>query len=1219
MRCGVVVLLLAALAACTVAVEHRRTHGSNDLANHAAHPRKVLLLGEVIDTTRAESEADAGPEATSSRGLRAVRHRAASTKAQRIYIVQLESPVTAAAQRAVEAAGGVRLGPYIPHNAYLVSATAEQLARIRAVPHVVWAGRLKREHKAHPMLAGPAARAYSTWTAHVAAEWAAGQGVPTAHRLAGVWRRQLSASLRGNFSIEALDEGRVRVTLRNPHDGPLALEFLSNQGLVHWVEPRRPIVLKNLYASRVIQADVTSTAEQLADLVANQRAIATPIYDRGIAGAGEVVGVMDDGLDYDHCYFAESSGVSPIPDPLVSDSKAQPQRRKVIASRFNTQYGNPMISKAHGTHTAATAVGNPCSGCVPSAATPGATQASTLAHRGIAYDAQLSFISMADRSGNLLTYEWDKAFVVHYNDGVRVHSNSWGCAPAAERPFECNVYDEDAVRVDSYAWYFPDALLIFAGGNDGATPRPANSGKGVISTPATAKNGISVGSVLSTTAGFLAGTETVAGSTPVDNRPGMKACAAYPNWCNREAVRAATDVVSSNNLATFSSYGPTFDGRVKPEVVATGFFVISANADSASDSFNCGLRAEIGTSMSAPVVAGAAALVRQYFREGWWPSGTKRAADAIPAPQASLLRAAMVNGARPVTGTVASDLAHPGSTCTAAVGCKRTSVGPPSEPAPNAFQGYGRVRLDTVLYFSDSPFQMAFCDGYFAPGDNTPVRVNMTVTGTLRATLAWTDPPGKANAQVPLVNNIDLTLTAPNSTAFTFVHPNGGDLPDNVNNVEHIEYSPPGGGPTVVVLTVAPTRIDPLWGPQPWSLVLHGRWLGSIPGGCTRSVSIPVPADGPSNPHVTDEIPAVPELTSGFVLMANVTVALPIAEWSEAYAGHFARALGRQIGVSGNRVVVDGVHNGSTVVSMYLRPVEYGNAALEASSAQAYRNLARINTNLALGPGLAVLALSQFRVMRPRTPAGASPDPGGKAVLPPSPSPTPAPAADESTKVIAGVVAGASALVVILAGIALLLMRRAIREKRAIITRMEEAQRQVQVVRVDLDADHPQPLFLAPGRDPLGASAREGPSLAATSDPGTHILPIPALPPLVHEPLPPRSASLGGALPRAPSVRAPPREPPRSGGSLSPEDVPVVLLPRPSALAAPAAAAGRDDDSDDETTSGGPLSSAAVRSAAPGRPNVFDADAHAVHLDVPRVAPGGPLPAATIKATDVFL
>lgn len=79
----------------------------------------------------------------------------------------------------------------------------------------------------------------------------------------------------------------------------------------------------------------------------------------------------------------------------------------------------------------------------------------------------------------------------------------------------------------------------------------------------------------------------------------------YSNYAaakNSLAVGAAQD---SGELASFSSLGPTADGRLLPSIVGTGVHVYSAEGNGSIDTY---VRLS-GTSMSSPAVAGVAALI----------------------------------------------------------------------------------------------------------------------------------------------------------------------------------------------------------------------------------------------------------------------------------------------------------------------------------------------------------------------------------------------------------------------------------------------------------------------------------------------------------------------------------------------------------------------------------------------------------------------------------
>src|SRR5262249_11277550 len=87
-------------------------------------------------------------------------------------------------------------------------------------------------------------------------------------------------------------------------------------------------------------------------------------------------------------------------------------------------------------------------------------------------------------------------------------------------------------------------------------------------------------------------------------------------------------------MAAFSSRGPTLDGRIKPDVVAPGPFIISNRSPLGQDlvywaPLNSNYAYSGGTSLSSPFVAGSAALVREWLQKK----------QSVANPSAALIKA----------------------------------------------------------------------------------------------------------------------------------------------------------------------------------------------------------------------------------------------------------------------------------------------------------------------------------------------------------------------------------------------------------------------------------------------------------------------------------------------------------------------------------------------------------------------------------------------------
>lgn len=325
--------------------------------------------------------------------------------------------------------------------------------------------------------------------------------------------------------------------------------------------------------------------------------------------------------------------------------------------------------------------------------------------------------------------------------GARLHSNSWGNRDPS--------YSTYAASADRFLWDNKDFLAFFANGNTGPAP-------GTVGNPATAKNIISVGATYNGT--------------------------------------------SAENLAMFSSNGPTTDGRIKPTVTAPGMAIVSADSDGTRNSFNNGTIAFSGTSMATPALAGATTLVRQYFTDGYYPRGMASPADAV-IPSAALLKATVINSAMDMTGTYTDGA------------------------IPSTGQGWGRIKLDAALPFAGDTGQLAVTDDKrgLATGESWSKTFSVSGDAPLKATLVWTDYPGAVGAAKALVNDLDLTVTGPGGTvlignAFAGGESVTGGSPDRLNVEEQILIKKPASG----WYTVSVSGYNVPYGPQPFALVVTG-------------------------------------------------------------------------------------------------------------------------------------------------------------------------------------------------------------------------------------------------------------------------------------------------------------------------------------------------------------------------------------------------------------
>ena len=269
-------------------------------------------------------------------------------------------------------------------------------------------------------------------------------------------------------------------------------------------------------------------------------------------------------------------------------------------------------------------------------------------------------------------------------------------------------------------------------------------------------------------------------------------------------------------MAVFSSTGLAVGGRIKPDVTAPGFFISSANSNADGD---CAIAEMAGTTHAMAVTAGAVALIRQYFREGFYPSGKRGKGFSGGKDGISFEGGFIPSGALMKAMTIAAGQVMPG------VFPQPTAAqGAPLNGYPNPYSGYGRVQLNQVLFGEENGKtagdRLFVIDGEsVATGEERvytiPTRADDEGFGTeFKVVLVWTDPPAEPNSQNPLVNNLDLDVDGQNGNS-----DGTGAAPDTVNNVEAVRLTATAGG-TIEVKVKGTSVVE--GGSQKFALVVTG-------------------------------------------------------------------------------------------------------------------------------------------------------------------------------------------------------------------------------------------------------------------------------------------------------------------------------------------------------------------------------------------------------------
>lgn len=634
-------------------------------------------------------------------------------------LIQTTTPLTPA-QREQLAGIDVKTLEYVSDNTYLAGFPSTDLERVRAMPFVSWADVYSHIFKIPPPLLSHAVDTASVasladTTPHPSrkpkrVDLLLHEGVEANTNLIG----RIAAAAKIEPDAVTVTGTKLRITTTMGQ-----LPMLAKIDEIREIHPVHERRLFNNIARGILNA-------------------AVQVNGTSYRGDGEIVAVADTGFD---------TGDAANPHPAFTG------RVSALRALGRTGPDRTDDPNGHGTHVAGSVLGRGHS----------TTMGGNI--EGTAPEARLILQSLLDSNGGLggIPANLNDLFQPPYDDGARVHTNSWG-STVPGLP-----YDQSSREIDEFVWKNQDQVICFAAGNDGVD----SNGDGVVDpgsvgAESAAKNCITVGASESLRDKFA----------PAYGKY-------WPQEFSSDPIARDQQANDPNGMGAFSSRGPTQEGRIKPDVVAPGTNILSALSRNASMTSTWGTSSDplfffdSGTSMATPLVAGCAAVLRETLIK-----------NGTATPSAALIKALLINGADVLVGQY-----NPSEAGT----------------SPNDNSGWGRVNLagSVVLpglspdagFGEGGPLEQGQEDSFTIdiPGtkheEGTTQNPELNALGaTLKITLVWSDPPGPM-----LQNDLDLIVRAADGSER---HGNSSNTAgfDRVNNVEQVLWtSMPPGNATILI------------------------------------------------------------------------------------------------------------------------------------------------------------------------------------------------------------------------------------------------------------------------------------------------------------------------------------------------------------------------------------------------------------------------------------
>ncbi|QKZ12040.1 GEVED domain-containing protein [Spirosoma sp. KUDC1026] len=599
----------------------------------------------------------------------------------------------------------------------------------------------------------------------------------------------------------------MRHFLRLRNSLPLASVFLlisfysSGQPLPQYTAQQQA---KQLEIQRIITADraenyqrALNVAQKLGRPLQQRRSDGTVVILSGISETGELLynttysaTQAGQSLRTSSLYSGGSLGVS-LSGSTLSNKIAIWDGGKVRSTHVEfkaptgtgsriTQVDNATALSEHSTHV---------SGIIMAAGVNPQVRGMAFGTNLRAYDFENDATEMTSAAPNLLvsnhSYGSQAGWIYNSDRKTTTKWEWWGDTTVSKtEDYKFGVYNSTARSWDQIAQNAPYYLIVKSAGNNHGSNGP--------------------------TAGqpYYLSSSDVISTVPRANQNGYDQVGTYGTAKNILSVAAASILPYGYNqpadvvLGGFSSWGPTDDGRIKPDIAGIGVGVLSSIStnDSAYAAYD-------GTSMSSPTVAGSALLLQELYSQR---------------NNGSFMRSSTLRGLILHTADEAG-----------------------TSPGPDYRFGWGLMnteRAGQVILNTNKNYLLN--ERTINQGETYSLTVVASGRGPLMASICWTDPAGTAtnalNERTPrLVNDLDLRVSDGTTTTQPWVldpaNPaNSATRGDNVrDNIEQVLVANPIPGKTY---TLTVTHKGTLSGAkQDYALLLSG--IGGTASCVSRATS----------------------------------------------------------------------------------------------------------------------------------------------------------------------------------------------------------------------------------------------------------------------------------------------------------------------------------------------------------------------------------------------